>query len=309
MQRLVGVWGLVLGAGLLVVAQRATAEPASCTNFDRFGECIVGAQQPGSVGTPAPTPVSAAPDPATTCTDQGAVVPCEENGGRWVQSLGCYVSLLAPQPPLTSPIWEGHTDGAIYTCSYRGPIAGTGGSTFWAAAPLAGPTAVDPVQLARQALQTLVVPPPSPGRYPAGTLPDGRPYTVVRAPTWFWTNSTDWRPLTARADVGGVWAQVTVTPTRLSFSPGDGGAAASCPGPGTSWDPGFAAWTASPSGCDYSYARSSVDVPGGLLTARYGITWQVSWTSSTGASGQLPELTTTSTSTFAVVEEQTVVTR
>lgn len=287
----------------------ARADPASCSNFDQFGMCIVSAGQPGTASTTPSGLSTAASVNAQPCTDQGEVVPCEQNGGWWTQSMGCYVSLLAQQPPLTSPLWEGHTDGAIYSCTFPGPVAGTGGSTFWAAAPPAGPTAVGPVQLARQALQTLVVPPPSPGRYPDGTLPDGRPYTVVRAPTWFWTDSTGWRPLTARADAGGVWAQVTVTPTRLSFSPGDGGATVSCPGPGTPWDPSQGVWKPSPSGCSYSFAQSSVDQPGGVVTATYGITWQVSWTSSAGASGTLPELTTTSPSSFAVAEEQTVVTR
>lgn len=285
----------------------AFADPASCTNFDRFGLCIVGAQTSPSGVSPVPGS-SGTTAVASTCTNAGVVVPCEADGAWWVQGMGCYASLFQPPPPLTSAVWEGHTSGAIYSCVYPGALTGTGGATFWSATAPSGPAVVNPLQLARQALRSILVPAPSPARYPAGTLPDGRPYTVVGAYTWFWTDAANWHPLTARADAGGVWAKVTVAPSRLSFQPGDGGSPVACAGPGVAWTAIDGAWSRSPAACDYRFQHSSIDQPDGVVAATYSITWQVSWTSSDGRSGVLPDLTTTAASRFAVAEAQSVVT-
>lgn len=86
------------------------------------------------------------------------------------------------QPPRDSPVWGGHTDGSIYSCTfYTGGRAfpGTNGFSFWSATAPAGPATVDPAVLAQQALRTLTVPAPTTGRYPAGTMQDGQPFTVV----------------------------------------------------------------------------------------------------------------------------------
>jgi hypothetical protein len=114
--------------------------------------------------------------------------------------------------------------------------------------------------------------------------------------------------LRARADAGGVWAEVTVTPAALSFTPGDGAAAVSCRGPGVAWQRSDGVWSPSPAGCHYRYPHSSIHQPDRQVTATYAIQWAVAWTSSTGASGTLPDLTTTSAATFAVAEVEAVVT-
>jgi hypothetical protein len=163
--------------------------------------------------------------------------------------------------------------------------------------------------VAQQALATLRIPAPTPGRYPAGRLQDGRPYTVVRAYTWYYTERAGFTVLHARAAAGGVSAQVTVTPTQLSFTPGDGARAVSCAGPGVAWQHSDGPWAASPAGCDYRYPHSSIGQPNGEVTATYGITWTITWSASTGASGTLPPLTTTANSTFAVAEAEAVVTK
>ena len=142
---------------------------------------------------------------------------------------------------------------------------------------------MNPVDLAQRALKTLVIPSPTTGRYPAGRLRDGRPYTVVNAYTWYWSNPGSFTVLSARANVGGVWSQVTVTPARLLFTPGDGAPTVSCNGPGVAWNRGDGVWAASPAGCDYRYPHSSIHEPLGVVTATYGIQWRVTWTSSTGA--------------------------
>jgi hypothetical protein len=190
---------------------------------------------------------------------------------------------------------------------YEKVCIGVAGVAFvWLATPPAGlgPT---PEDLARRALASLTLPHPTTGRYPAGRLRDGRSYTVVRAYTWYWTAPGTYRPLTARAAAGAVWAQVTVTPVALTFTPGDGSAAVSCAGPGSQWRPGDGAWAASPSGCDFQYRHSSIHQPGQMVTATYGINWQVTWVGAAGTGGTLPGLTTATASRFAVAEAETVV--
>ena len=229
-----------------------------------------------------------------------------------MQRMQCYAQQEVEQPPKDSAVWGGHTDGAIYRCRYYTgdrSFPGTNGFSFWSATAPAGPAAVDPAVLAEQALRSLTLPTPTTGRYPAGRLQDGQPFTVVNAYTWFWTDPAAFRALSARADAGGVWAEVAVTPTALTFTPGDGADAISCTGPGVAWQPTDGVWSPSPAGCDYRYPHSSIHQPDRQVTATYGIRWSVAWTSSTGASGTLPPLTTTSSATFAVAEVEAVVTR
>lgn len=312
---------VLLGVGAVFVhPTSALADPATCQQYDSHGICVVKAESDGSGKDPSAEPIAADSDrgddneSAASCTVDfsGLVVPCQDGEAWWVQSMQCYAQALAEQPAQDSPVWGGHADGAIYLCTfYTGDRAfpGTNGFSFWSATPPAGPPAVDLAVLAEQALRTLTIPTPTTGRYPAGNLQDGQPYTVVNAYTWFWTDSESFQSLTARADVGGVWSQVTVQPTSLSFTPGDGSAPVSCPGPGVAWQQTDGVWAQSPAGCDYRYSHSSIHDPDREVTAVYGIQWSVAWTSSTGASGTLPQLTTTSNATFAVAEVQAVVTR
>jgi hypothetical protein len=294
----------------------AQAAPPSCRQYDSIGFCVVGAQQDGGDGAVPIVTNSGAGGTSTnaSCTlrTSGAVIPCQEGAAWWVQTMQCYAQVMSEQPPRDSPVWGGHTDGAIYSCTfYTGGRAfpGTNGFSFWSATAPAGPAAIDPAVLAQQALRTLTVPAPTTGRYPAGTMQDGQPFTVVNAYTWFWTDPGLFRALTARADAGGVWAQVTITPTALTFTPGDGAAAVSCPGPGVAWQSSDGVWAPSPAGCDYRYPHSSIHQPDRQVTATYSIGWSITWTSSTGVSGTLPDLTTTSNATFAVAEVEAVVTR
>jgi hypothetical protein len=297
----------------------ASAGPVACKQFDSHGICVVQAGSGGAAAEPSAQPVAVDPsgggdtaEPSCTVAPAGTVIPCQTDDGWWVQSMQCYAQQEAEQPPQDSAVWGGHTDGAIYLCTYYTgdrSFPGTNGFSFWSATPPAGPPAVDPAVLAEQALRNLTIPAPTTGRYPAGTLRDGQPFTVVNAYTWFWTDATAFRALSARADAGGVWAEVVVTPTALTFTPGDGADAVSCPGPGAVWQPAAGVWSPSPAGCDYRYPHSSIHQPDRQVTATYSIRWSVAWTSSTGASGTLPQLTTTSSATFAVAEAQAVVTR
>lgn len=252
------------------------------------------------------------PKPVTgpgLCSWQGRVYPCQDRAFGWFDNQdGCYYRSMTPQPAYDSELWEGHPDreGAIY--QFMCPAwAGTGGGWRWRATS-PQPAAVTSVQLAQNALATLTLPKPVPPTSPSGArLSDGRPYTVVRVPTWYWTTPASYRAKTARAAAGPVWAQVTVTPVALTFAPGDAGNAASCSGPGKVWTPQASPWARAPGGCDYSYPRSTYGYPGGQLTATYGIVWRAIWVGSGGSGGSFPDVTTTATSRFAVAEAQAVI--
>jgi len=191
--------------------------------------------------------------------------------------------------------------------SLNGSLA-TNGCPPWNGG-VAPPTAAD---LAQSAYGQLMLPYPVPLRYPAGTLQDGRPYTIVNTHMWFWSDRAVWKPLSKTVCAGALCATATARPSSLSFDPGNGDQSASCAGPGTrfvrlaneSWAPGK-----QPQGCDYEYTRSTYGLPNGVLTATYTITWTVSWTATNGTAGTLNPLTTAANSTFAVAELQSVVTR
>ncbi len=241
---------------------------------------------------------------ALGCRDRSSVppvgIPCSTSSGVWVDSLQCYVMLANPQPPLSDPSWGGRTTGAIYSCTtITVPLA----STIWLAAGPAG-LAPTPAQLAIQALATLRVPVPAMHRSPPETNSDaGQPYTWVNAWTWFWTDTASWRELSATARAGGVWARVTVTPSTLTYSPGDGGGAVSCVGPGRPWQVADANTSPSGGGCGYRYQHVSANGP---ITATLTSTWTVTWVGSGGSSGTLPDLTRQVSSSFVVEQIQVV---
>lgn len=312
----------VAGIAIMWMTLTLTALPshaaggAKCVKYDSYGVCIVwvggkgGGGNHGGNGGQTGSGSSGGPQ---RCTEDppGKVVPCRRGDAWWDQGRQCYVSLASPQPPHGNAAWEGHTTGAIYNCSfYEAPgqqFPGTNGYSFWSAAAPA--RAADPAVLAQQAFAKLTVPGPTPGRYPAGTMRDGRPYTVVRAHTWYWTSPASYRPLSSTAAAGGLSVTVTVTPSALTFTPGDGSAAVSCTGPGIAWTSTYGPWAPSPAGCDYKYPHSSIHEPNGEVTATYGIDWKITWTASNGQAGTLPGMTTTARSTFAVAEVESVVIR
>ena len=245
-----------------------------------------------------------------TCSWQGREFPCHDLAFGWfANSDGCYYQTLTPQPAYDSTLWDGHPNGqgAIYQfmCPAR---AGMGGGWRWRATSPQPAATATPAQLAQKAFATLTLPKPVPPTSPSGArLPDGRPYTVVQVPTWYWTTPASYQPKTVRAAIGPVWAQVTVTPVALTFAPGDAGTTMSCAGPGKAWTPQTGPWAAEPTGCDYGYPRSTYGYPGGELTATYGIVWRAVWVGSGGTGGGFPDVTTTATSRFAVAEAQAVI--
>jgi hypothetical protein len=217
----------------------------------------------------------------------------------------CTTTIAVPQPPPSDPIWSGHPPGSgqvyVHVCPLTkwGPVTGL----LWQPAS-ARPATVTPAQLARQALASLRLPPPTFERSPRADNSDhGVPYTWVNLWTWYWTSPQSWRVLTRRAAVGPVWAQVAVAPTALVFDPGDGSGAVSCAGPGRAWRPDDDDRAPTSGGCGYRYRRVSAS---GTVTATVAITWTVTWQGSGGTGGTLPAMTTRTSSAFAVEQIQAV---
>ncbi|WCO68299.1 hypothetical protein PO878_06105 [Iamia majanohamensis] len=163
-----------------------------------------------------------------------------------------------------------------------------------APAPPAGGGAAplpDPAVLAEAARQEVPIRVPRPH-----TSPDGVPQ-VTGLKTWYWMDEAEWTPATARAELPGIWAEVTATPTKAVWTPGDGAAAVSCRGPSRP-HPGISGATTD---CGHTYT----DV--GSPTVRVAVTYEVTWRSSTGRSGvQAPIVLTTSLP--LTVEQRQVVT-
>jgi hypothetical protein len=302
--RAFGATALTLLILVAVVAPAASADTRGCQIVHNTFRCI-------AVHKPlVPKPSQVRMPLIVSCSWQGQPFPCHDPEMGWFDNQdGCYYRPAIPQPAFDPNLWQGHQNGqgAIYAESC---VAINHFRFVWQSSLPVGPATKSSVQLAQQAFATLTLPRPVPPTSPSGaTLPDGRPYTVVQVPTWYWTTPSSYRPKTARAAVGPVWAQVTATPVALTFTPGDTGSTVSCAGPGRVWTAQVGPWTHAPGGCDYSYPQSTYGYPGGQLTATYGIVWRAIWTGSGGSGGAFPDVSTTARSRFAVAEAQAVIVR
>ena len=136
---------------------------------------------------------------------------------------------------------------------------------------------------------------------------------IAQVGMWFWTG-TPFEPMSVTAWVPGptgvVWATTTATPVRLVVDPGDaelGTGPLVCDGPGQIWRPEYGDDLVSQ--CMYTYRHSSVLADDGqAFRASMSIEWDVSWTSSTGASGALAPMSTTTAAPIVVREIQAIVT-
>lgn len=167
-----------------------------------------------------------------------------------------------------------------------------------AVAPARQPQAptVTPAQLAQRQWRQLPIPAPE-----VRTAPPRGSDGLVGLAEWFWV--TNWSTQSARAQAGGVWAEVSAEPTNLTIHPGRGLASVTCNGPGTPYDPRVPA-TAQRSDCTYTYARSSAGLPRSAYTATVTVTWGGTWSGSGGEGGTLPELTRSTSIPIRIAEGQ-----
>lgn len=222
---------------------------------------------------------------ARVCHDGVATVPCTRGGGVWSDARECYVSLASPQPPASDPIWDGHEDGAVYTCAVYlsgqprfAPPAG-GSYQFWSPAP---EQAIDPESLARQAVERMRLVPPSLGMTP---LAEDAPLPVG-VDAWLWIADSGPRsfgPISRSATAGSTTVRATARVVKVTWAMGDGGTV-TCTDAGTAWTPDSGSGP-SPT-CGYRYSKAATSRPGGVFPVTATTHWSVDWAGA-GRSGQL----------------------
>lgn len=175
-------------------------------------------------------------------------------------------------------------------------------------------------ETAKHAFATMHLPDPQPYVSVSYWRNNPTPYTVVRGHTWFATEPETFKPQTKRVQAGNAWVEVTATPVGLRFTPGgdEGNTQVYCDGPGVrqsdinpSYHYTYAPWRSKPpnSNCSYNYTRTSPGDPDGPLTSTLEIRWRITWTANGRTSGTLPDYYTEATSTYAVTELQSLVTK
>jgi hypothetical protein len=163
-----------------------------------------------------------------------------------------------------------------------------------------------PATLAQRAAASFLLPKPSGHRSPSeALLYKGYPFTYVNLWLFYWSDPGTWKTLTATARAGGNWATVTARPVLLTFTPGDGSASVSCPGPGRPWTDADGNARPTRGACGYQYKR----VTRGPVTSTQTITWRLTWRGSGSSSGTLTQQTTSTSGQLQVLQIQTVVTR
>ena len=111
-------------------------------------------------------------------------VPCESEYGWWSTDKFCYVQLADPQPPKTDAVWQGNTDGAIYSCRIGASGVANPFGLFWSASMPAGAAApVDPAVVAQSIVEQMEL-----RAITIGMVPEDRPGSlgVVGLPLWMW---------------------------------------------------------------------------------------------------------------------------
>lgn len=314
---LVGVMGMLLSGPSATAQPPITpGPPIVITPGDAGGRYSppsvgIGVGTPGSPGGAVPgNPMSGGGSSAgaTGCTWQ-----LQPDMEQWIRRLPGAIS-RGPGPGQAGSGGSGQDQvdpqSRLYARVCDGVVSGY--SWFGPGGPVAGgPPLPTPLELAQQAYTQMKLPAPTAEHSPDLRLEDGRVAVLVGENTWLWTDSTRFVKQVKRLQVGPVWAEVTAIPTGLTFDPGNGDGALSCAGAGTPFVAGTSGEHAKSPTCGYQYQRSSFGLAGGMVTAEYGITWKVSWIGSTGATaagGQLDDMTSRTTTRYAVAEAQAVVT-
>jgi hypothetical protein len=291
--------GLVLGSPRPAYADYVYCPPTG-------GDCYVvvtgpGGGNPGGGGTGGGTGgggPSWCPDPYKP-TGYG----CFSDFWGWYDSAdGCGYRLTDPQPPAGDPFWNGAPAGAkAYTkvCpdTLGGPFTVT---TVALADPPPGYGGMPSAQqLAAEAINKLALKGPDIQIAPA---PNGA--GAVGLPVWLSTavTPTTWGPNSATAAVPGLSVTATARAQHIVWDMGDGHSV-TCGSPGTPYNPSYGD-RASPD-CGYLYTVSSRGQSNGRYSVTGTTTWQITWTATTGETGNLT-VTRSSTTSVRIDEVQVV---
>lgn len=285
MRRARAATALLVVAGMLFTAGPAGAsEPGQCVNYSPLGYCV-----DWDVPTPGGPPSGG-------------------GGGGSTQEVICYwVTIsddlsedptiwfdfdLTPPPEGVTVVWQS------WECS--------DGSATFAFRWVMPATPANLAAIARGQLLGTMPQPSVSSSPPVGTA------SIVKVPVF--VEVTNWTGVvTDSVCAAGLCVTVTATPA-LTFSPGETGSSPiACAGSGTRYDPdgGSTESQASADGaCAYAYRfRTGVDDRPAAWPGSVSVTWTITWTASTGASGSLPAVTRSTLLPRAVREVQTVVVR
>ncbi|MGW2016840.1 ATP/GTP-binding protein [Streptomyces sp. NPDC001927] len=201
----------------------------------------------------------------------------------------CTYKKLEPQPAPESILWEGHApgDGAVYQRECNGGHEGATIGTIWAST-VPGPTIGDPAVLAQRALDKMLLRGPE-----IGITPEPGGEGVVGMPVYLWTERgpETFGPNTASASAGGVTVVATANVLKIVWTMGDG-KSVTCTTPGT---PYKAEYGKRPSpDCGHRYSTPSSTTTSGKFHVTATSTWTIDWTASSGQTGQLTEVRTSS---------------
>lgn len=297
MLRRVAVGVLVLTCAVVALTSTpARADGVTCSNGEvydqRTGTCVVVATDEGGGGNRHdPPPTQPAADHGGTGQDQPVCrahnvstqkfdpVPCRSSQGYWSNDRQCYIRPMRPPPAKSSPLWEGHTDGAVYECS-RTAGQVTVSARFWSETAPAAPAAPpDPAVVARTVVTQMQLRAITIGMAPEDAA--GR-IGIVGVPAWMWVadrNAHSYGPMVRSASVGGTSVTATAKVDRIVWAMGDGGVV-TCRSAGVPFADGDGG-RESPD-CGYTYTRQ------GRYTVRATSHWTVTWTSNSGAGGTIP---------------------
>lgn len=315
--------GITLALAVGFLAPHVALAAPECNVYDPYlGECTIGIEIPGSPvapGDPAPAPGGGGGNSggggqvAAQCIDDllhvpPAAVECISVYGYWSNEMDAYIQLVDPQPPLGSPIWAGHTDGAIYRYTYAADVTvpGTGGGGFWSETPPAGPAAPpDPAVLAQQALAAMQL-----KAIEIGIVPEATPGSMglMGLPTWMWVDQpteNTYGPISRTVAAGGISVTATAEVENIVWSMGDG-RRVTCTTTGTPYADSYGRQS-SPD-CGYTYTRTSAGQPDGAYTVAATSSWTITWAGG-GQTGTIDGISFTQEAQVQIGELQVIQTK
>jgi hypothetical protein len=210
-------------------------------------------------------------------------------------SLGGGVTIGAGAP-VTAPV-----EGATYWLICRNLDSDDVSTRLITYTPASAPLA--PVELAAHAYRELPLVFPTPFTAPRAGID-----WIARLRGFLWVEPSEWvlRSATASLPQWGVSATVTATPDHLEWEMGDG-VVERCDGPGVPYEFGRA-YASQDTYCGHEYRSTSRTQPGERYPVTAWMVWKVSWTSTTGASGVLPDVRRGTRLSLRVAEVQALVT-
>lgn len=295
-RRLLAVGGVAVALVLpdAVAAQAGLGDPVNCIANPTNPACVINISEPGGSE-------GGGGGGGSGCRDGSSrAVPCNIPGKGWYGGDGCWYKRaegteLAAAEALGGPVAP---PDYWYVGSCGDPITNFWPESFVRFRVFGADPGVE--LLAREAVKHLRLPAPQ-----IRLSPDSGSRQVVHVPTWMWVDESVWTPRRATASLAGLSVTAVGTPTRVSWSTGDGGSR-TC-GKGTPWTPGMNPASASPD-CGHTYTSPSRSAAGGTYTVTATITWRITW-SGGGTSGSEPDLTSTASVPVQVVEASAVNTK